>query len=157
MCLPSTKQSQGCSWDAGRMLAEEHRSVRWQWAGTEEVTCIAAGQKADASALHFLQPKGPFMAVTPAEEMRPAWKVSVWAAVNPSCISPILPPCLAGSSEEGSAYLFCYWEAGVRLWTLALSGSECPHSLPTFLAQRGSYLICYTLFSCCLGVEQGRD
>lgn len=71
--------------------------------------------------------------------------------------SPVLPPCLAGSSEEGSAYLFCCWEAGVRLWTLALSGSERPHPFPTFLAQRGSYLICYTLFSCCLGVEQGRD
>lgn len=46
------------------------------------------------------------MAMTPAEEMRPAWKVLVWAAANLSCISPVLPPCLAGSSEKGSAYLF---------------------------------------------------
>lgn len=57
VCLPSTKQSQACWWDAGGMMAAEHHPVQWQWAGTEGMTCIAAGQKADVSAMHFLHPK----------------------------------------------------------------------------------------------------
>lgn len=65
---------------------------------------------------------------------------------------------LPGGEHRGvPACPFCPWEAGRTLWTLALSGSERPHPLPAPLAGRGTSLICYTLFSCCLGVGLSRD
>ena len=85
-------------------------------------------------------------------------KAPLWTPANPSWHQPC-PPSLSDREQQGggSACPFCHWEATARLWTLALSGSERPHPLPAPQAHRGSNLICYTLFSCCLGVERSRD
>lgn len=149
VCLPTNFG------DNGRTLGPEHCSLLWQWPGSQEVL-HRSWPKSRPQQHVCPTAKGPFMSMASAGGMRPAGKAPFWAPTNPSWHHPC-PPVQWGAARWGSACPLCHWEAGSRLWTLALNGSECPHPLPTLFARRGSSLICYTLFSCCLGMERSRD